>query len=80
MTIVRPADVKEGFSQVFCLIFHSGYDEPGGNVMLYMIFVVIRLAQTVAQEMQANQWTRKKNSFNATYFGGNYEILFRHCW
>jgi hypothetical protein len=80
MTVVHPADVEEGFSQVFCLIFHYGYDESGGNVMLYMIFLVIRLAQTVAQEMQANQWTRKKNSFNAPYFWGNCEILFRRCW
>ncbi|EFX89485.1 protein CLP1 homolog [Daphnia pulex] len=54
MAIERPADVEEGFSQVCPLIYHYGYKEPGSNVMLYNLLVT-KLAQTVAERMEANR-------------------------
>ena len=74
-----PADIQDGFFQVFPLIFHYGYKEPGSNVMLYIILLVTRLAQTVAPRMEDNQQIRKTNSFHALHCLGNCDILFRCC-
>jgi polyribonucleotide 5'-hydroxyl-kinase len=35
--------LKKPFPKYFRLIFQYGYDEPGSNVMLYMILLVTRL-------------------------------------
>lgn len=57
MAIERPADVEEGFSQVCPLIYHYGHKEPGTNIMLYNLLVT-KLAQTVAERMDANRQSK----------------------
>lgn len=59
MAIERPADVEEGFSQVCPLIYHYGYKEPGSNIMLYNL-LVSKLAQTVAERMEANRQSKSR--------------------
>ena len=54
MAIERAADVEEGFSQICPLVYHYGYKEPGSNLMLYKLLVT-KLAQTVAERMDANK-------------------------
>lgn len=54
MAVERPADVEEGFSQVCPLIYHFGHKEPGSNAILYNMLVT-KLAQTVAERMEANR-------------------------
>jgi polyribonucleotide 5'-hydroxyl-kinase len=54
MAIERPADVEEGFSQLCPLIYHFGYKEPGSNPILHDLLVA-KLAQTVAEKMEANR-------------------------
>lgn len=54
MPIERPADVEEGFSQICPLIYHFGYKEPGSNPLLYNLLVT-KLAQVVAERMEANR-------------------------
>ncbi len=54
MAIERPADVEEGFSQLCPLVYHFGYKEPGSNPILHDLLVT-KLAQTVAEKMEANR-------------------------
>ena len=54
MAIERPADVEEGFTQVCPLIYHYGHKEPGSNPLLYNMLVT-KLAQAVAERMEANR-------------------------
>ncbi|EFX62356.1 hypothetical protein DAPPUDRAFT_120305 [Daphnia pulex] len=61
LNVLGPADVEEGFSQVCPLIYHYGYKEPGSNVMLYNLLVT-KLAQTVAERMEANRQSRRENA------------------
>lgn len=81
MAIERPADVEEGFSQVCPLIYHYGYKEPGCNVMLYNLLVT-KLAQTVAERMEANRQSRRENNILpvihllSDFF---FKFLFRCC-
>ena len=54
MTIERPADVEEGFSQLCPLVYHFGYKEPGSNPILHDLLVT-KIAQRVAEKMEANR-------------------------
>lgn len=81
MAIERPADVEEGFSQVCPLIYHYGYKEPGSNVMLYNLLVT-KLAQTVAERMEANRQSTRQilsllDCFSSDFFF--IFFLFRCC-
>lgn len=60
MAVERPADVEEGFSQVCPLAFHFGNKEPGSNPLLYNKLVT-KLAQTVAEKMEANRQSKHCN-------------------
>lgn len=54
MAVERPSDVEEGFSQVCPLAYHYGDTDPGKNSLLYNRLVT-KLAQTVAEKMEANR-------------------------